>query len=368
MKHKYRNFIIIIVLFLTINAIPSVLGKTRIVYLIDFIEHTEVTGEGFSNVINSDGGKDVVSYEATAYALNILHDLGSTAQDVNLLESNLEDDIEDMFDSSQVNTYDLYYLLTSLNILKYDIATSLSTRIYNYLNSTAQVTGGFSFSNTTHLASLSSTFYAIQLYSLINKPIANISIHKSWILSCNNTDGGYGGNQTLSSTYLDTSFAVFILDDERFGNVNDLVNINDTLTYLKSFYVNNSADIKNYGGFINDKLAGLAILSSTYYCSKAISLIDYSMLNVPETKTWVLARQNLEDGGFVDNYEGSTSTISSVISSYYAYKTLETLNSLPSLNNEFGMVEFNYWILIIVLSLIGIIFAIVVFLWKRRRI
>ena len=133
------------------------------------------------------------------------------------------------------------------------------------------------------MPSLTYTFYVIQLYSLIGQPIANISIHKDWVLSCNNTDGGYGGNQTLSSTYIDTCFAAFILDDERFGDINDLVDINNTLTYLKSFYVNNSADLNNYGGYLPDELAGYALLSSTYYCVKAISLISGSEFNKQET-------------------------------------------------------------------------------------
>lgn len=366
MKHKYRNFIIIIfVLFLTLNAIPSVLGKPRQSYLKDFILDTEIVGKGFSNVISDE---DNVNFEATAYALNLLNDWGRDPQEIEDLKSKLEDNIVAMFDSTHVNIYDLYYLLNSLNILEHTIDSSLSNRIYEYLNETEQINGGFSFSNTTHLPSLTYTFYVIQLYSLIGQPIANISIHKDWVLSCNNTDGGYGGNQTLSSTYIDTCFAAFILDDERFGDINDLVDINNTLTYLKSFYVNNSADLNNYGGYLPDELAGYALLSSTYYCVKAISLISGSEFNNQETISWVLARQNFEDGGFVENAEGIQQKISSVISCYYAYKTLEILGSLSSLSLEVWMVEFNYLILGIVLGSIGLIIAIVVFLWRRRRI
>ena len=377
MKHKYRNIIIFtVILFLTLNAIPSVLGKTRRSYLINFILDAEIEEQGFSNIINSEDVlrefaetiEELVSIKATAFALSILSDLGYTIPDNENLKNNLENRIIDMFESTLIDVYDLFYLLSSLNILEYEIDSTLSNRIYKFLNDTAQPAGGFSSSNSTHLPSLSSTFYVIQLYTLIEQPIVNISIHKNWVLSCNNTDGGYGGNQTLISTYIDTCFAVFILDDERFGSVNDLVNIDNTLAYLKSFYVNSSVNLKNYGGYIPYELAGYALLSSTYYCVKAISLIDDNALNNAETLSWVLARQNFEDGGFAENSEEDEPKISSVISSYYAFKTLEILGSLDKLSLEVWMVEFNYLILGIVLSSIGLIIAILIFLWRRRRI
>jgi prenyltransferase beta subunit len=353
---------------LTVNAIPSVLGKTRRSYLMGFILNTEVEGEGFSNVISGEGGEELVSLEATAYALNILDDMGLVLDDFASIDTQLEDRIEEMFDSAQVNIYDLYYLLSSLNLIEYTIDSSLSNRIFEFLNETVQPTGGFSFSNTTHLSSLTSTYYVIQLYSLIEQPIADISIHKDWVLSCNNTDGGYGGNQTLSSTYFDTCMAALILADERFGDINDLADIDKTLKYLKSFYVNNSADVGNYGGFLPDELAGNALLSSTYYCVKAISLIDDNALNTLEIVQWVLAHQNFEDGGFSEIFEGDQSIISSVIASYHAYETLKSLQSVSYLYNDIWMVEFDYTILGVVLGSIGLIIAIAVFLWRRRRI
>ncbi|MDX1797621.1 MAG: prenyltransferase/squalene oxidase repeat-containing protein [Candidatus Lokiarchaeia archaeon] len=370
MKHKYRNFIIIsFAIILTINAVPSVLGKTRRSYLMDFILNTEVKDEGFSNGISDKGGEEQISLEATAHALSILKDMGANLNDFTSMDTELEERIGDMFDSSLVNIYDLYYLLKSLNLLDSPIASSLKNRIYEFLNETAQPTGGFSFSNTTHLSSLTCTYYAIQIYSLIDQPIANISTHKNWVLSCNNTDGGYGGNQTLSSTSFDTSIAVFILADERFGDINDLVDIDKTLEYLKSFYVNDSANLDNYGGFLPSELAGNALLSSTYYCVKAISLIDIKALDTQRIVSWVLKHQNFEDGGFMETLQPGQSTISSIIASYHAFETLKTLQpTLVSLNNDIGMVEFNYLILGVVLGSIGLIIAIAVFLWKRRRI
>ena len=369
MKHKYRNLIIVtFLLFLTINTIPNVLGATRRSYLTNFILSNEIIGEGFSN---ANGGGETVSLEATAQALDILTDYGIFPQNVETLKSNLEDDIKEMFDNRDVILYDLYYLLKSSDILGHinDIDSQLMDRIYKFINDTEQVSGGFSFSNTSKSANLASTYYVIQIYALIDSPVENITLHKNWVLSCNNTDGGYGGNQTLSSTYLDTCFAAFILDDERFGDINDLVDRTKTLTYLKSFYVNNTVDLKSYGGYLPDDLAEYALLSSTYYCVKAISIIESSDLNSAATIAWILERQNFKDGGFAENTEAYQQKASSIIASYYAFSTLLILDPLLSvLTSEIWMVEFNYLILGIVLGSVGLVIAAAIFLLRRRRI
>ena len=364
LKHKFRSFIIVIFfLFLTINVIPSVLGKTRQSYLTSFIKECELKNRGFSNAIDGE-----LSLEATAYALDILDKYGINPQEIESLKTSLENKVKTMFDNKEVDIYNLYFLLESISILDHSIDSVLSNRIYKFLNDTEQITGGFSFSNTSNSANMASTYYVIQLYSLINETIKNIPIHKSWVLSCNNTDGGYGGNPSLTSNYISTSFAVFILDDEKFGDIYDLVDFNNTLTYLKSFYVDSSADLQNYGGYIPDELAEYALLSSTYYCVRAISLMEINQLSVGNTVKWVLSRQNFKDGGFAENTEGYQEIESSIISCFYAFETLRILNSLSKLNVEIWMVEFNYWILTIVLGSIGSGIALIIFLWKRRRI
>lgn len=364
MKHKYRSFLIVIfLLFLTINAIPSVLGKTRKSYLTGFILDCELKNRGFANAIDGE-----LSLEATAYALEILDKYSINPQEVETLQTNLENRVKKMFDDDAVELYNLYFLMKSINILEHSIDSALSNRIYKFLNDTEQITGGFSFSNTSNSANIASTYYVIQLYSLINETIENISLHKSWVLSCNNTDGGYGGDPSSVSTYINTCFAVFILDDERFGDIYDLADFNNTLIYLQSFYVGNSADLDNYGGYLPDGLAEYALLSSTYLCVKAIALMDYSQLNAENTIDWTLSRQNYKDGGFAENTDGYQEIDSSVISCFYAFETLRIFNSLSKLNVEIWMVEFNYWILTIVLGSIGFGIALIVFLWKRRRI
>lgn len=364
MKYKYRNLIIVIFLLLiSINAIP-VLGKTRQSYLTRFVLNNEIEQKGFSNGILP---VESLSPEATAYALEILEDYGINPHEIEDLQSNLEMNIGEMFDENEANIYDLFYLMKSLNLLQHEIDSDLENRIYQYLNDTEQIGGGFSFSNTSSSASLASTYYIIQLYSLINETIENLPVHKNWILSCYNIDGGYGGNQSLSSNLLNTYFATLIFDE--LWEINDLININDTLSYLKSFYINDSADLNNFGGYMPDKNAQYAMLSSSYFCVKAISLIDAVELNVGPTISWILTLQNFEDGGFSENTEGYEPKKSSIITSYYAYKSLKILNpSLSSLAKEVWMVEFNYWILGIVLISIGVVIAVIVFVWRKRRI
>ncbi|MFW9999557.1 MAG: prenyltransferase/squalene oxidase repeat-containing protein [Candidatus Hodarchaeota archaeon] len=366
MKQKYKSFTIFaFILLLALIAIPGVLGKTRRVYLTSFILENEIEGVGFSNAIDND---NTVSFEATAYALNILKNYGIDPHDIETLKTNLEDDIEQLLNSIEVNIYDLFYLMKSLNIVDqdYEIDQSLENRIYKFVNDTGQIGGGFSYSNTSSSENLASTYYALQLYSLIDEPIANMTLHKNWVLSCNNSDGGYGGNQSLSSTLANTYYAISILNE--LDSVNDLVNINNTLSYLQSHYVLDSADLTNYGGYLPDEFAQFALLSSTYFCVKAVSLMDDTKLFKHSITTWVLSRQNIIDGGFAENTGGYQQKASSVIACYYAFETLKTLDSLYSLNDEIWMVEFNYWILIIVLGSIGLGIVALVYLWRRRRI
>jgi len=367
LKDKYRSLIIgTIVIFLAMNAIPtSVLGKTRQYYLTSFIYQNEIQGEGFTNAIGSD---DSISFEATAYALDILNYFAVNPHNIETLKSTLEDNIEDMFNNYEENLYDLFFLMKSLNILDqdYKINLDLENKIYKFLNDTEQITGGFSYSNTTNLISLTSTYYSIQLFSLIEKPIENITIHKNWVLSCYNSDGGYGSNQSLPSTMVDTCFAVFIL--EELGEIEALNSVIKTIGYLQSFYVIDSADLENYGGYVPDDYAQIALLSSTYYCVKAVSLIDSTKLFKNTIKTWVLARQNFMDGGFAENTEGYQQKTSSIIASYYAFETLKILGSSSSFLSEIWMVEFNYWILGIVLFSIGLVIVAAISLWRRTRI
>ncbi|MFX1499600.1 MAG: prenyltransferase/squalene oxidase repeat-containing protein [Promethearchaeota archaeon] len=365
MKYKYRNIIIILLIILiTINIIPSVLGKTRRSYLLDFIKENEIESIGFSNAIDDN---NLDSYEATVYALEILDDYGSNPHEIETLQTNLENKIVDMFNNDQVQLYELFYLMKSLNILQYEIDVNLKNRISQYLNETKQIGGGFSFSNASSSVSLTSTYYVIQLYLLINVTIDSQSEHKNWIQSCNNIDGGYGGNRSLSSNLLNTYFAVLLF--EELWNIADLVNASKTLSYLKHFYVNDSVDINNYGGYLPDNTTQYAMLSSSYLCVKTISLIDPNELNKASTISWILNHQNFNDGGFSENTVGEVEKISSIIASYYAFKTLKILNpSLSSLDKDVWMVEFNYWVLIIIITCIAVLIGIMAYIWRKRRI
>lgn len=364
MKSK-RNFIIVLLIFFwTLSIIPSVFGKTRNTYLVNFIIDNEIEGEGFSNAI---ANNNKVSLEATAYALNILDHFGRNPHEKGSLQENLKGKIEDMLDMDAVDLYDLSFLLRSLDSLDYSIEENLMNKIYKYLNETEQNSGGFTFSNASTSASLSSTYYIIQIYSLIDKPIENKAIHIDWVLSTYNTDGGYGGNISLASTIPSTFHAISILN--KLGNLSAITNINQTLSFLKSFYVDNNADTDNYGGYLPDNNAKHSLLSSSYYCAKAISLIRDNELNKIATIKWLLSRQNFQDGGFVDITEGFEQSASSIIASYYAFLTLKIFDpQLSSLSKEIWMVEFNYWILFIVLGSIGLIIAIATYWWRKRRI
>ena len=174
MKNKYLNLIVIVlVLIFLISAVPAVLGKSRKSYLIDFVYSNEIEGFGFSN--SKDNG-ETVSYEATAYALQILDSSGKNPHEASLLKDNLKENITEIFNEEDF-IYNLYFLLKSLEILEESIDAELKDRIYEYINQTAQSGGGFSISNISTSVSLSSTYFVIQIYSLIDEPVYNVTLH-----------------------------------------------------------------------------------------------------------------------------------------------------------------------------------------------
>ena len=344
-------------------SIPSVLGRTRNAYLIDFVLDSEIESFGFSNGIGEDQS---VSFEATAFAIDIMNYYSKSPSNIKNLQEELKENINNMFDIGNVDLYDLYYLTYSLKLLDYSFDISLVDKISLFLNGTQQINGGFSISNSSKSVSITSTFYVIELLGLIDQPVTNISSHKNWVLSSYNEDGGFGGNVSLSSTLISTYYAILILDE--FNELNSLNDPNKTINYLKSYYFSNPSDINNFGGYLPDEIAALALISSTYFCIKGISLIDENELTITETTDWVLNRQNFQDGGFVDNTEAYQQKLSSIATSYYAFETLKILNGLSKLSQEIWMVEFNFWILGIVIISLGVIIAIAVLIWKKRRL
>ncbi|MHA1106189.1 MAG: prenyltransferase/squalene oxidase repeat-containing protein [Promethearchaeota archaeon] len=346
--------------------IPLASAKPRDSYLVDFIYSEQVGDEGFGN-----------SYQETAQALEILDyfDLFTVEGlfgvenkvDVSTLRDYLDDKLIEMFDDENVNLYDLHGILKSLTYLNHVIDPDLSLDIQRYINTSADISGGFAPTNTSKAVNVVSTFYAYQIYNLLGVDMPNQTIHTNWLLSCNNTDGGYGSNSTLSSTVL-TTYQAVILINELTGSVDNLADKTATLEYLTSFYISDDADINNYGGYLPDITALNVLLSSTFICINSTRLIDSTKLHQDPTINMVLSRQNFLDGGFSDKIIGYDQEISSITTSYYAFKILLSFDSLHLLNEEIFMVEFSYITLIVVLSVIGILIFVAYWIWHKRKI
>lgn len=370
MKSKHRNFSLGLILVITLfsSITPIALAKTRQSHLIDFLYENQ----------NPDGTFGI-AYQETAYAIEIIDYFNAyfvevlfeetKSVDVEEFKEFLISQIQTMFNVKNIDLYELLYYLDALNRME-DLGDSLSSslhnNIYRYLNETNQIGGGFGPTNTSTTADMVSTFFVYNIYSLIEESVVNQSVHKTWVLSCNNIDGGYGGNQSLYSTIVTTYFAVYLVD--ALGAVNDLINKTKTLEYFESFYVDDPDNIGNFGGYLPDFYADHTTLSSTFYCIKGIELIDENELNGDSTVSWVLNHQNFRDGGYSDWIEGNDQRGSSISASFYAFKLLELFDSLEVLNEDIFAVEFSYLILIIVTSIIAVIIAIIYLIIRRRRI
>jgi len=346
---------------------PIASAKTRQSHIIDFLyeNHNDDESFGISTQDNANAIEIIDFYNA--YLIEGF--LQATKKvDIPTLEVYLEDKITSMFNEGEINIYDLFSLLSTLDFLgKIDsLDLDLHDKIYEYINETVQSTGGFNPTNTSTSANLISTFYIYNIFTLINETVEDQTLHKNWVLSCNNTDGGYGGNPTLPSTLLTTYYSIYLVKE--LGNVSDLANQNSTLDYLKSFYIKDSDNLENFGGYLPDTFDKNSLLSSTYFCVEGIRLIDSNELNKIATVNWVLNHQNFRDGGFSDHDEGNDQRLSSISASYYAFEILKGFDSLDLLYEDIFMVEFNFLILIIVLSIAGITIAAIYIVWRKRRI
>jgi len=370
LKSKYRNFSLGLVLIITLlcSITPVTLAKTRQSHLIDFLYDNQ-DADGTFGITHQDTAYaiEIIDY-FNAYYVEVLFE-ETKSVDVAEFKEFLINQIQTMFNDENIDLYELLYYLDALNrmeVLVTSLGSSLHSNIYRYLNETVQIGGGFGPTNTSTTANMVSTFFAYNIYDIIKEPVVNQSVHKNWVLSCNNTDGGYGGNQYLSSTIVTTYFAVYLVD--ALGVVNDLVNKTKTLEYLDSFYIDDPDNIGNFGGYLPDFYADNTLLSSTFYCVQGIGLIDESELNGVSTVNWVLNHQNFRDGGYGDWVEGNDQRGSSISASFYAFKLLEIFNSFDVLDEDIFAVEFSYLILIIIPSIIGVIIIIIYLFIRRRRI
>jgi len=374
--------VIILVFLILLGFIPHVFAKQRKTYLTDFSMDNLIEDEGFANSQREDYRKhnDKVSYEATAYALKLLgkYDLlekkdlfGKVEKSYNSsdMQDHLEETLDSQFNTGTQNLYDTLYVLTALNEMDTEVSSGLNAKISSYLSSLSKSTGGFGGS-VGSTASLSATYYAFGIYYVLDKAIPNLALHKGFITSCKKADGGFGGNYNSSSTLTSTYHAILmmqIIDDFGILSRPDL-----TERYLNSFYVDNENDEDNFGGYLPDLNAKYALISSTYYCITALSLIeDAEFEDDDATAQWILNRQNFQDGGFCDISDGSEQKFSSLINSYFAYEVIITLGKESLLEEEVFQLEFEWYDWIIFCSIIGglcILAIAAVIIWRRRRI
>lgn len=351
-----------------VSMTPVALAKTRQSYLVDFIYKNQVKNENFGiSPQDTTNAIEILDYY-DAYVVEALFE-ETKSVDKSDLKVYLKNEIQAMFHTGEIDIYGINYNLETLNILE-PLETSLNStlhnEIYNYINNTYQIGGGFGPTNESTTANMVSTYYIYNIFTLLDEQIENETTHLNWLLSCNNTDGGYGGNETLSSTLITTYFAVYLINE--LGSINDLANLTNTLNYFKSFYVGDPNNLNYYGGFLPELFAEAPLLSSTLLCVEGIRLIDENELDEAAICKWVLSRQNFIDGGFGDWFEGIDQSYSSISTSYSAFKILQIFGSLDLLDEDIFMVEFNYVILIIVISVIGLIVLVVYFILRRRRI
>lgn len=354
--------------------LPYVLAKTRKTYITDFILDNNQT-DGFTNSLD---GNDI-SYKATANALEMLDffelyeepqffDEAKVNVNMSVFQSNIKDELADYVSKEGIpDIYALFHLLRAIDLLNTSISSNLKDNIKTYISDAEQASGGYGPTNTSTSANLISTYYSINVLKSLNIDIENTEQHTNFILLTENSDGGFGGNESLDSTLANTYYALKVLQE--LESLDEISDSGNTIEYIKQYYINDKADKLNYGGFLPDDDSNYCLLSSTFYAIKSIALLDENELPDENTTEWVLDRQNFKDGGFF-NYNGlDNQETSSVINTFYAFQILKTYDEeLLYLNENVWMVEFNWVILIILLTVIGVAVAGGIYYWQTRRI
>jgi prenyltransferase beta subunit len=365
-------FTLSLVVVIIFSVIPYVSAKTRRNYIIDFIISNRIGNDGFSNSFQTN---TTVSYEATYYALKILDDLNSLQNqpDLDIFEEELAKEVETELDSlDEYSLTKLYYLLHSLELLDgFDKVTSTQkAEISTWINNSKAGSGGYGNNNSTS-PSVIYTFYAANIMLLIQNTgnIPEGDSHTNYVLTCFNSDGGFGGTISAESSIPSTYYAVTGVNG--YSELSDLSVQNEScIDYIRSFYVLDSSDSENYGGFSETQLPNKSLISTTYYCALTLQLLDSSELNSQATSQWILSHQNLNDGGFVDSAEKDIVVYSSIKSTYFAFSIIKLFDvSLLSLNENFWDVETNWLILIFILLVLftGIV-AIGLYIWRKRQL
>ncbi|MHA1147785.1 MAG: prenyltransferase/squalene oxidase repeat-containing protein [Promethearchaeota archaeon] len=372
-KKKHIALIFLFIFIVSISISPWVLAKPRQTYLTDFFLDRQIKEKGFSNSIKENKS---VSFEATAYALEVLsfYDLYEYQEwfeikanvNATVMDDKLFDSLKSELDKDIINIYKVYYLLVALKYLNATLSSSLEGNIKDFLDKIYKINGGFSSNNKTIFPSVVATYYAIRIHKLIDYTIPGKDKHLEWLKNCLKDDGGYGGNSSLSSTIFNTYCAIQAI--LIIGDKDDLTKKDDTIDYLMDFYIDSSGDRSNYGGFSPDSGARNTLLSSTYYCVRTLTILDYNKFDDDTICAWVLSHQNFRDGGFSDDTDGIEQKVSSITNSYYAFQILKDIGRLDTLDEDVWMVEFNWIILIIVLSALGVAVAVIIFLYRRRKI
>jgi len=257
-----------------LSITPVALAKTRQSHIIDFIYTQKQRNETFGLIPQETSDAIKILDYYNAYLVEVLFEEPKSV-DIPDLKVNLRNLIQAMFTTETIDIYSIYHYLVTLNILEplqTSLNSSLHDKIYHYINNTYQNGGGFSPTNESKVSNVISTYYVYNIFTLLEEPVENETIHKNWLISCNNTDGGYGGNQTLPSTLITTYFTVYLINE--LGSVSELANQTNTLNYFKSLYVGDSNNIDQYGGFLPDPYAEAPLLGSTLLCVEGIKLID----------------------------------------------------------------------------------------------
>ncbi len=373
MKRAMRYTTIFICANLALILIaPTVLGLTRKTHLSNFIDSAETLSGGYQSTTypsnNSAGNPDLVS---TALAINMSIFFGKTANTFYDTSTWIKDYLltsDDGFlitPDETTETMEAMYLAT-LALDTLDSVSSLASEVSDWIVDRRNATSHGFANQEDGITTTRATFYAIESLNYLGN-ISTINSYttetKEYYLSCyNSADGGFaeiiGAESTLDATWAAVGGLY------RIGQLNAIV-ASKTINYVSQFYFSSGADTFNFGGY---GTSGRATVRDTFYIQEIYSLLSTENPNEVNVTKYLLSCQNVADGGFSEKNTLDEYRTSSMLTSYYAFKALLTIdNQLAMLNEEVWYLPFDWITLVIVLAVLIVVIAIGIHYYKKRR-
>lgn len=357
---------------------PTALAVTRSSAVVDFVKSTQTSGSVYTATYAETGGSDSLTarVDTSHLAAHILVDLFDQTLEGDdnfknwILNQQLTNGSFWNIEGGTVSVYASYHAVQAMDVI--DEITAVASELTTFLDLckvTVSATKLGWANQPSGPVSLISTAQALETYYTYQGNLSQFTTSvkdqvAAFTLACQNVDGGFGDNETSPSSLEATHAALQILSRLVTPSGSDQL----IYDYVMAFKATNANYTGRVGGF-TDGTNPYPSLSQTYHASKILEFLGNTTDSDGYTQAWILNRQNLADGGFVDRCETDLDLKSNIFSTFYALEALQVYDDdLSGLKGAEWDLEFDWVPLVIIIVVLACGIALIVVVWRRRRI